>query len=179
MKRVILIAGAIVLGMGQVVALAAERAGGGGAAGRGAEARQRFAEAWDKVNKADCFAALDADGNGSVSKEEFEAANLREVFGPALRKAMAETAGAPAARGEAGNANAFESMDRNQDGKLTADEFPKGKEAFERLLQHADKDGDGTLSKEEMKAALMARERPPAAGGAGGRGGKAGPDAVR
>lgn len=44
--------------------------------------------AWQEVNRDECFAALDADGDGSISKDEFSAAKLDEIFGTPLAKAL-------------------------------------------------------------------------------------------
>jgi Ca2+-binding EF-hand superfamily protein len=130
------------------------RGGGqGGQGGQGgAQMQERMKEAWAAVDKQACFKAMDTNADGNVSKEEFEAADLQAVFGNALREAMTKQragAGAGGAAGEGGPAQ----WDKNGDGKVTADEFPRGEEAFKKLLERADKDGDGALSTEEMKAA--------------------------
>lgn len=62
----------------------------------------------------------------------------------------------------------FDSLDKNGDGVLTADEIPEEQRRFfERLLRAGDKNEDGKLSKAEYMATLEADERP--AGQPGGR----------
>ena len=51
----------------------------------------------------------------------------------------------------------FEYLDRNVDGKLTADEVPSERKAmFERAVQFGDRDGDGALSEEEFTKVVTA-----------------------
>lgn len=64
------------------------------------------------------FAAADADGNGSVSKEEFVAA-LKEKLG------------------EGGAASKFASLDKSADGKLSKEEYSGG--TTERKRRKKDK----------------------------------------
>ncbi|MHC4954955.1 MAG: EF-hand domain-containing protein [Planctomycetota bacterium] len=52
-------------------------------------------------------------------------------------------------RGGASRAQMFENLDKNGDGKLTADELP---ERMQRMLERFDRDGDGALSADEMPA---------------------------
>ena len=71
-------------------------------------------------------------------------------------------------------AQIFESLDKNKDGKLTADEITADhREHFDRLLRAGDKDRDGVLTKEEFLAAF-ARQNPPLDPGPGGPGGRGG-----
>ena len=103
-----------------------------------------------------------------AGKEEFEAADLGEIFGGGLRKAMMESMGGAGGPGAAGKGDFFQKMDKNGDGKITADEYPRGPEAFDKILQKADKDGDGALSKEEMQASReQMRDRKPRGEGGG------------
>ncbi len=129
----------------------AGRGGAGGQGGQGAQMQERLKEAWASVDKPTCFKAMDTNADGNISKEEFEKADLQAVFGGALRTAMARRGGLGAGAGgaDAGPAQ----WDKNGDGKITAEEFPRGEEAFKKLLERADKDGDGALSTEEVKAA--------------------------
>ena len=45
--------------------------------------------------------------------------------------------------------------DKNNDGKITPDEFPRGQEQFDRL----DKDGNGVLTEDELFAGFRAMRR--------------------
>ena len=49
-----------------------------------------------------------------------------------------------------GGGGFIDRFDRDGNGKITAEEFPRGKEAFGHLLGLADKDGDGTLDRSEF-----------------------------
>lgn len=49
----------------------------------------------------------------------------------------------------------FEGMDRNDDGRISRDEFPGNDEAFSRL----DRDGDGVISGGEVREGLARRHR--------------------
>ncbi|MGQ9607255.1 MAG: EF-hand domain-containing protein, partial [Thermogutta sp.] len=62
----------------------------------------------------------------------------------------------------------FERVDANKNGMIDADEIPEDRK--EQMLQH-DSDGDGAISKEEMRAGM---ERMRASGGFGPPGGGAG-----
>jgi Ca2+-binding EF-hand superfamily protein len=92
---------------------------------------------WEKLSK------LDKDGDGSISPQEM--ASLR-----------------PGGPGEAGGGAFFKMTDKNGDGKITADEAG---ERWERLGK-ADKDADGSVSREEFAAVMR---------GAAGPGGKPNP----
>ena len=59
--------------------------------------------------------------------------------------------------------------DENKDGKITASELP---ERMARVMERADSNGDGTLTKAEIDA--MAQSFGGGAGGGGGRGGRGG-----
>jgi len=144
----------------------------GGPGGRGARTPGQMQEmmkaAWEKVDKEACHAALDSDGDGTVSKEEFDKSDLNAILGKALNEAMQKVreerrAAGDQAQGQ-GRENAMQRMDKNGDGIITADEFPRGAEAFERLLQRGDKNGDKGLDADELAAI---REQ----GGGGSRGG--------
>ena len=55
----------------------------------------------------------------------------------------------------------FQSLDKNQDGQLAADEVPESRARFfERLVRIGDKNGDGRLGREEFSAGLNAEDRP-------------------
>ena len=77
----------------------------------------------------------DADGDGAVTKEELQAA--REKLGP-----------------HPGATLLFRHFDKDADGKLVASEVPAI--ARERLLR-ADADGDGGVTQEEIRTAVLSR----------------------
>ena len=121
---------------------------GGGRGGREGM-QQRMQKMWEQVDRDELFGALDANGDGNISKDEFGEANLGEIMGGAMRKAMMSggqggPGGDPAER--------FKQMDKDADGKVSAQEFPRGPEVFDRLVERLDKDGDGALSMDEMAA---------------------------
>lgn len=79
----------------------------------------------------------------------------------------------PGRRGE-GRGSFFERLDKNQDGQITIEEVgPERARYFERLLREADKDGDGKLSRAELRANFADRVRGdgdrPGRGNFGGR----------
>jgi Ca2+-binding EF-hand superfamily protein len=63
----------------------------------------------------------------------------------------------------------FQRLDKNGDGKLSADEIPEEQTPFfERLVRRGDKNADGVLTREEFEQANKPDERPnPQLGGAG------------
>jgi len=176
MKRLSVILGCLAFALCPLVQ--AQPAGGGGQGGQGGPGggrggrqgmQQRMQKMWEQVDREEMFGALDANGDGNISKDEFDEANLGEIMGGAMRKAM--MAGRQGGQqGQGGDpAQMFKRLDKDGDGKITAEEFPRGPEAFERLAQRLDKDGDGALSIEEM-AAMRGQGR----GGQGGREGRGG-----
>ncbi len=142
----------VVLGLGVALQVEAQPAGPGGPGGKrghgGRGGGQFLKQALQGIDREKVFTALDTDGNGSVSKEEFNAADFGEVLGGALQEAI--RARLAERGGNKGGNGGFASLDKDGDGKLTAEEFPKP-EAFERIVKQADKDGDGMLSEDEMK----------------------------
>ena len=91
----------------------------------------------------------DKDNDGAITQEE-----LRQGFD----RIRQQFAGKP---GEMDPARVFEYLDRNADGKLTADEVPsERKSMFERAVQFGDRDGDGALTEEEFtKVVTAGRQR--------------------
>jgi len=126
---------------------------------------------WEAVDRAELFGALDANGDGTINKDEFNEANLGEIIGGAMRKAMMGAGGAGGPGGDP--EERFKQMDKDADGKISAEEFPAGPEAFARISKRLDKDGDGALSMEEL-AAMRGRGRGGEGGGRGGEEGKRG-----
>jgi len=94
-------------------------------------------------------AMADKDNDGAVTEEE-----LRQGFD----RIRQQFAGKP---GEMDPARVFEYLDRNADGKLTADEVPsERKSMFERAVRFGDRDGDGALTEEEFtKVVAAGRQR--------------------
>ncbi len=112
------------------------------------ERRERFAK---------LIALADKDGDNALSLEEFS------------RNAPAGAPGqAPGAR-RPDPSQLFGRMDRNGDGKVTADEIPEERRPMvERLIERGDKDNDGALTLEELTAAFAARAGKPAGDAAPG-----------
>ena len=86
--------------------------------------------------------------------------------------------------GPPGSPMMFQRIDKNKDGKITADEIPDGAPDFvKEMLKRADKDGDKTVTAEEFRGSLppfhgpapdRPEARPPAERRARPRAGKAG-----
>jgi len=84
---------------------------------------------------ADLFERLDEDGDGLLSKAEFDASKIRE----ARRESMQEWV--------------FARLDRDGSGGISRDELPD----MSRRLEAMDADGDGTVTREEARAHHMSR----------------------
>ncbi len=104
----------------------------------GRKHRRHHAPADAPETNAALFQALDSDGNGQLSSVEFEQLRTKARE---LRK----------------NA-AFDRMDANADGVLDADEFPP----FARRAAELDSDGDGKVTRDEIRAARAAKNPPKA-----------------
>ncbi len=92
-------------------------------------------EALRAAVEAEMFALLDADGDGAVTEAEFAAGKTRENRHLARKRAM------------------FKQLDADNDNLLTLEEFPNPA----ARLREADTDGDGLVSKDEMRALRQAR----------------------
>jgi Ca2+-binding EF-hand superfamily protein len=95
---------------------------------RHAALRAQRAEHAAKLN-AELFAIIDADGDGYASADEFAEGSTRENHAVAAKRAM------------------FAELDVDASGDLTPDEFPSPAER----LRKADEDGDGFVTREEMR----------------------------
>lgn len=117
------------------------------------------------------FTAIDADGDGVITKVE-----LRKAIA-ALKKLDADGDGnitlaevsppSPFSDPAQFVDRVIADNDKNGDGKLSKDEVP---ERLQRMLENADQNGDGEITREEVTAAMQSmRER--FRGGPGGPGG--------
>jgi hypothetical protein len=82
------------------------------------------------------LAEFDADGNGSLSLEEYQALWL-----DAMRERMVDR---------------FQAHDDDGDGLVTAEEFG---ERFDGIVSHLDDDGDGEVTMEELRSRYRDRDR--------------------
>ena len=99
------------------------------------------------------MARVDKDGDGAVTREEFAKA------GPP----PGGDAGKPGRRPESGRgpAELFKRMDRNADGKVTADEVPEERRPLvAKMIERGDKDSDQALSLEEFSTVFEQRKPP-------------------
>ncbi|HIQ23249.1 MAG TPA: hypothetical protein EYH34_18650, partial [Planctomycetes bacterium] len=110
------------------------------------------------------FERLDRDRDGKLSLEEFTA-GMRAFHRRMGRPVSPVSLGRPVARPRPATflLALLKRADSNHDGKLTLDEVPaERREGFKKILQRADRDGDGALSVQEARRAsvqLAARAR--------------------
>jgi Ca2+-binding EF-hand superfamily protein len=126
------------------------------------------------------FKKLDKNNDQSLRLDEFtQGLNALRPLGPPPFRGYQRTPrvgppfGPPMGRGPRIGILApalFERADANQDGKVTLDEVrPEHREHFKRLLERADTDGDGALSREEAQRAVATMRARAARGRAGPR----------
>lgn len=114
------------------------------------------------------FDEIDADADGKITAEEMQAhAGLRFDAADTDKDGLLDAAEMQAqmlaratARMQERSARMIERMDRDGDGKLSAEEMragPRKGDRFERMLSRLDKDADGALSRAEYEAAREMR----------------------
>ncbi len=118
------------------------------------------------------FARLDANSDGKIVADEVPD-QLRGMFDQMLARADKDADGAltkqelmeaiellkppvPGNLAEMDPAKIFDYLDKNADGKISADEIPEGRPMLQQLMKRGDKDGDGTLSQDEFTTTLNA-----------------------
>ncbi len=83
------------------------------------------------------FAEMDSDGDGALSPDEFSERNRRAARVALMKQQM------------------FSTLDANDDGVITLDEFDNRT----RRLMEMDTDGDGEVSRDELRGSHRARSR--------------------
>lgn len=145
MKHTTLIAGILVAAT-SIAATAVFAAGGG----HGMKAGDKFGMRGERPT----FEMLDADSNNEITQEEMQA-HMQARFAKADADADGKiTKDEMIAAGQSRIADRAQAMldrfDADGDGALTSEEMPKPKNP-ERMFKFADKDGNGSISKEEFE----------------------------
>ena len=116
------------------------------------------------------FGRCDTDGNGQISRDEFEACRkvkFEQVDANKDGKATFEEFQAQSmARKQQRQQMMFQQMDANGDGTVTADEFD---DAHESKFEQMDTDGDGAINQAEAQQ-MRQKMRGQGAGGGPGQG---------
>jgi len=101
------------------------------------------------------FEALDTDGNGEITRDELSARGKDKLAkadangdGQLTRE---EVVAAARSHAEERAGKMFSKLDANADGVLSSDEMPKARRSG-RLMERADLDNSGGLSREEFDA---------------------------
>ena len=125
--------------------------------GRGERRGQRQAQRGER--RAEAFARLDTDRDGSISRAEFEARpQLSREQRMERRQHRAERRGARGERRGGGmfarvGARLLQTADADRDGRVTREEARQGALA---MFDRVDRDRDGTISQDERRAARQA-----------------------
>jgi Ca2+-binding EF-hand superfamily protein len=110
----------------------------------------------DDNREAISFEALDANGDGQVTREEMQEQHSRRMLQADTngdgQLSLQEIEAHAAARAAEHAGRMMERRDANGDGLLSADELAGGPRS-EKRFKRADSNGDGMLSKQEFDAA--------------------------
>ncbi len=112
----------------------------------------------------DRFAQADRNHDGMLSLDEANAYLVAEIFGPRDKNKDGKLTKAEwMVTKDAAQAEAFRVRDANADGVVTMDEalaYGRKKGMAKELMKKADKNKDGKLSAEEIKAYYASKEGP-------------------
>lgn len=111
------------------------------------------------TSSSDMFSKLDSNGDGSLSKTEFEAGRPQGGHGPQGSGGMPPPPGGAGGAGGAGNSSAssttYDPLDTNQDGVVSAQERMAGSlstDTVQSLFKSIDTNGDSKISSSESDA---------------------------
>ncbi|SIT85062.1 EF-hand domain-containing protein [Pontibaca methylaminivorans] len=131
--------------------VAATALGAGSLAAQDAEADKPSGQSWMS------FESLDADGDGTVTLEEFQQrrnAMFESMDSDGDGKLSVEEIEAEAVKRARERAEAMvERFDKDGDGFLGAEEMPGPRDGGERMFKWLDQDGDGVITEEEFNQA--------------------------